>query len=419
MKALLLLIFLVSSTFSWSQIKIDNTEANRDCGYIYAGYMQTTSSNYNRWEKRAKKVGATHYVVNRGSKSYTTYSQNAYGFNEIRSSGIISTYDVTFYFFDSKKSKECEEKRQKKIDEDLKRIREKARIAKEKDKKNAKWYIKNGSLISELKYEEKSGGKIKTIKTYDLDTVLNGPSEEYYKSGILLKRVFYNNGLLEGIYKVYSTDGKISFEREYKNGLMDGYYRNFKDGKISYELEHKNGLRDGYYRDFKDEKISYELEYKNGLRDGYEKHFFDNGKLKSKNLFKKDKEVSGTYDEYYDTGVKIINRVRINDSTTMAERFFRNGESDYKTIYYDNGLVIQYNPDGSIGKKGKYGQYGNFTGTTNRQYLSGINYGKLYRKGTYINGKFTGEQYDWFFDELDKIRIYKDGKYKKTKKIRK
>jgi antitoxin component YwqK of YwqJK toxin-antitoxin module len=64
------------------------------------------------------------------------------------------------------------------------------------------------------------------------------------------------NGLKEGYWEDYYTNGNLMYKGHYKNGFLDGYWEwyYYSNGNLNYKGHYKNGIRDGYW----------ELYYSNG-----------------------------------------------------------------------------------------------------------------------------------------------------------
>ena len=71
-------------------------------------------------------------------------------------------------------------------------------------------------------------------------------TEKDYIKGILTSREKVNrrdkNGLKQGTWKEYYTDGKVKIEETYKNNLLDGLYKEYDEkGKLLLSLNYQNG----------------------------------------------------------------------------------------------------------------------------------------------------------------------------------
>ncbi len=69
----------------------------------------------------------------------------------------------------------------------------------------------------------------------------------FFKDGIkVLSEELYKNGLLEGDYKTYYINGKLTEWSKYKNGLLNGTSKRFtEDGILIEEINYKEGKLNG------------------------------------------------------------------------------------------------------------------------------------------------------------------------------
>lgn len=66
-------------------------------------------------------------------------------------------------------------------------------------------------------------GKKKYVEGYVQDDKRNGEWKSYFEDGSTLKSIAnYNDGQLDGSYKIFHENGKIWIDGQYKNGHCDG-----------------------------------------------------------------------------------------------------------------------------------------------------------------------------------------------------
>lgn len=121
---------------------------------------------------------------------------------------------------------------------------------------------KEGAWI--VYYTGRDTNKVKKLTNYHQDQV-SGLSLEFSNSGTITKRVDYDNGQIHGVYAEYKYNRAQKYI-EYTNGVMNGEYNTYySNGKKQQETSYKNGKKDGmsiFYNE--EEQIIMEFEYKNG-----------------------------------------------------------------------------------------------------------------------------------------------------------
>ncbi len=104
-----------------------------------------------------------------------------------------------------------------------------------------------------------------------------------------------NEKPINGLYKIYYTNGNVKMEVESKNGKPDGkgvFYD--EDGNVLFEGYFKNGLTNGKMINFyPDGSVHNEMYYTDGVQDGVYKTFNKDGTLAVEVTFEKGKAVNG------------------------------------------------------------------------------------------------------------------------------
>ena len=79
---------------------------------------------------------------------------------------------------------------------------------------------------------------------------------------------FEHNGLKEGIYKKYHSNGLLYLECNYINGLREGVFKRYHDnGQLYIECNYINGLREGIFKTYNfNGQIIEECMYVNGKK---------------------------------------------------------------------------------------------------------------------------------------------------------
>jgi antitoxin component YwqK of YwqJK toxin-antitoxin module len=85
--------------------------------------------------------------------------------------------------------------------------------------------------------------KISLKKTEDGETVREGITIRYSKSGKVYEKINYKNNKKEGKRLTYHSTGKVWKEQMYKNGKLEGICKRYdREGKLTAEYNYKAGL---------------------------------------------------------------------------------------------------------------------------------------------------------------------------------
>ena len=156
----------------------------------------------------------------------------------------------------------------------------------------SKFYYEKGALQNDAVYNF-SNGKIKKVVPY-VDDEITGEVQEYTKSGEILLKTTYKNGIKHGSNIGFFSKENIAFIEEYENNLLlNGQY--FKKSRVKI-ASIKNG--DGEKTIFKNQCIKKLIEYKNGKPEGRVQVFSLDGHLQNE-YFQKDNIKEGVETEYY------------------------------------------------------------------------------------------------------------------------
>ena len=104
-----------------------------------------------------------------------------------------------------------------------------------------------------------SNGKVFIVANYINDT-LEGPVKSYYKNGSIQAENSYLKGKLNGISKQFDIKGRLIREISYQNNLIYGNCIYYEDGIIYNETYYKNGIPNGPCKEY-DEKGNIMTEY--------------------------------------------------------------------------------------------------------------------------------------------------------------
>jgi antitoxin component YwqK of YwqJK toxin-antitoxin module len=127
--------------------------------------------------------------------------------------------------------------------------------------------------------------------------------EEYLENGNLVCEKHYKNGRLDGLGKIWRSDGTLSHEITLKNGKKHGPERYYDTKGILYlEINYKNTRKHGpLKRWWRENKLDFCDEYKEGKRDGICRTWHGNGNIKFEKEYKNDK-LNGLWKKYDENG---------------------------------------------------------------------------------------------------------------------
>jgi antitoxin component YwqK of YwqJK toxin-antitoxin module len=209
----------------------------------------------------------------------------------------------------------------------------------------------------------------------------------------------------------YFPSGKVENEITFQNGRPNGYYINYyENGKVQEEGTWVNNKQVGNFKRYHENGVvSQEFKFnEGGKREGMQKYYYENGQLMIEGEFVDGKE-AGVIKEYYENG------------DLKAEKVFNGGSLDVAaTKVYEPKKPIAVKKEEPI----KDAPPAPVVTKSSEVSLSGVfngnGYAKLFnanrqvsKDGTFLNYKLIdGKEY--IYDKngiLQKIQIYKDGKY--------
>lgn len=263
-----------------------------------------------------------------------------------------------------------------------------------------KTYFENNKQVGTEEIYDWNTGQLKTITTYNGDFLTHDYKVTENNITKIVQRKEYKKN---GVYKEYSKNGELKYEKHYKDDKLDGTYKEFSDkGILELEANFKNNKLDGTisYKQLVDNELLDKAtrHYKEGKLDGisigyyeqtkspmYIKHYKE-GKLhgsstefhgvkdvrKSMNFF--EGKLHGDYIEYDDFG-KLLKKAHYENGKLhgLLEKY-TNGKLEYK-LNLKNGLFH--------GECIKYDDYG-----------------KILFKLNFINSKPIGNQESYYYENM-------------------
>jgi|GEM_PF-1425011 len=139
-----------------------------------------------------------------------------------------------------------------------------------------------------------NSGLIYSEATYNANGLLDGMYKQYDSNGSLYAVVEYKDGKAEGRTKLYYPNGQVMREVNSVNDKNEGIAKEFYEcGKLKSEINYRDDLQNGITkRYYKNGKLMAEEFYINGKKEGISKEFFKNGKLKAENVYIEGKRLS-------------------------------------------------------------------------------------------------------------------------------
>lgn len=166
------------------------------------------------------------------------------------------------------------------------------------------WYMNNTIHSTVGNY----GGKL-----------LNGEYMKLTKKGRkLVEKGNYSNGLKDGAWYKWNSDGSLKEYTEYKKGTMDGKYIQYAaDNTYAVEGFYKNNLKTKSWSSYKEGQITSSVQYKNGKRNGNAFEYDMFGNITKQEKFKDDK-LNGQCITFKDN--KVISKEKYKNGTIIPQK---------------------------------------------------------------------------------------------------
>lgn len=172
------------------------------------------------------------------------------------------------------------------------------------------------------------------------------------ESGGRSLRISVKNGIVDGAYNEYYSNGRLYTTGKYENGKKEGEWKEYyESGRVWKVYNYQNGELHGKYTTYYNETSGQAVNgnYKNGLIDGIWTEYYTNGRTKLSGLYVEGKK-TGNFIEWYENGTKKseINHVDDEISGRMVV-YYPNGVLMYEAnINGRSGLIKGYSTNGSI-----------------------------------------------------------------------
>lgn len=222
-------------------------------------------------------------------------------------------------------------------------------------------------------------------------------SYKKFKSNKLTEEGNYKEGLREGIFKEYYSDGSVKSERNFANGKIDGIHKEYyTNGKPEKEKGYKNGLEHGIdrYYNYETGKLTRDCNYVDGVQDGKQMRTISSnaGDYVEISNYEKGK-LAGQFSQTYTNG------------TVRTKGVYKNGNKEGKWIV---------NRDNGKPESESYYKNGERNGESRTFYTNG----QVETVSNYVNNNKEGLSITYYYDsgkpksEYNYVNNIKEGKYK-------
>lgn len=120
--------------------------------------------------------------------------------------------------------------------------------------------VSEGNVVDKLregiwKYYHKGAKTIMTTENYIKDKI-EGLRKVFYTNGVLGEEVYYKNGLKHGISKKYNKEGKLIEESVFVNDVLQGPYKVYDEfGNVVVVGKFKNDKKNGIWKYYEKGKL--------------------------------------------------------------------------------------------------------------------------------------------------------------------
>ena len=132
----------------------------------------------------------------------------------------------------------------------------------------------------------------------------------------------YKNSKINGLQKIYDSEGKLEQTTPYKNGKIEGVLRGYADNKVRSTTPYKNGKVNGVEKIFyKNGVLKRETPYKNGKISGFVRGYYENGKPEFIAFYTNGRKDRGG--KWYDERGKILAEFIFKNNLATVGRCYR------------------------------------------------------------------------------------------------
>ena len=174
----------------------------------------------------------------------------------------------------------------------------------------------SGQIIEEGSEESKLITIDENGFVYFKNQLFNGTKRVYYpdseisnqdktdESRVLEYEISYKEGIKEGLWKSWYTNGQLNVETNFKDGRHDGLYRSWHyNGQLSQKTNYINGEEDGLHQEwYENGKLNTQGINKRGIKDGLWRIWYKNGQLMEEANYKENYP-DGLNRSWYENGI--------------------------------------------------------------------------------------------------------------------
>lgn len=178
--------------------------------------------------------------------------------------------------------------------------------------------------------------------------IITGEAFWYSQVGRMECKLYYKNGVRNGLKENYDNEGKVWLRQEYKDGKKDGVSEMYSSGKLVNKSAYKADKKHGLSQTFSGDKVTTEAYYENDLRNGTSKTYGLDGKLTVETNYKDDKR-NGVYRIYNDGQIMTETNYKDdlqNGLTTTYVLGKKNMDAEFLNGKR-HGVAHMYKPDGT------------------------------------------------------------------------
>ncbi|MBB2148072.1 toxin-antitoxin system YwqK family antitoxin [Pedobacter gandavensis] len=172
--------------------------------------------------------------------------------------------------------------------------------------------------------------------------LITGEAFWYTQGGRMECKLYYKNGVRNGLKENYDHQDQVWLRQEYRDGKQDGISEMYTNGKIVNKSSYKAGKKDGLSLTYSGDQLSTEANYENDQRNGLYR-VYNGGKIVTENNYKNDLQngLSTTYlagrksmDSTYENGKRHgVSHMYKPDGSTLFENYYLFGEKVSKAAF--------------------------------------------------------------------------------------
>ncbi len=179
--------------------------------------------------------------------------------------------------------------------------------------------------------------------------IITGEAFWYSQDGRMECKLYYKNGVRNGLKENYDNEGKVWLSQEYKDGKKNGISEMYSSGKLVNKSAYKGDKKQGLSQTFSGDHVTTEAYYENDLKNGISKTYSLDGKLATEISYKDNKR-NGVYRVYNDGQIITETNYR-DDLQNGLSTTYSLGKKNMDSEFVNgkrHGVSHMYKPDGSV-----------------------------------------------------------------------